>query len=313
MEGLFPVVPTPLHEDEAFDEKGFAALLDALLQKGFHGFTILGSNSEAPYFSLEEKVKILDAAAKQLNGKIQWIAGTGCMGTAETTELTKYAHKAGASACLVALPTYYSLSFESVYNHYKTVSEKSGSPVLFYNFPACTRLALAVPQVIKICELDGIIGMKATILNVKTIKAQIQGIKKKPFYAFSGTTYLLSEAVRLGGAGAICPVPLLMPEVSLSLYDAVKGNDGNKIQIFEKKIFQTLRLFSKNASPAAAKMFKLMANFGVLPEVSATAPQAMLKEFLRLSGIPVTAKVRSPLPQLTEEQKVLVKKLFNQL
>lgn len=313
LSGIFPVVPTPLNEDESFDEKGFEALLSWSLEKKFHGLTVLGSNGEGPYFSPEEKARVFDSAARILNGKLPWLAGTGTIGTRETVELSRYALKAGAAACLISLSTFYPLSFERVYHHYKTVAEKSGAPVLYYNYPACTRIQLSVPQMIKLCECDGIVGIKETLLNLKIIRAHIDGVKKKPFFVFSGTSYLMPEVMRMGGAGAICPIPLLEPEFSIALYDAVKNSDSVKTAVLEKEIFRTLPLFSKNASPAAGKMLKRLAALGLAPDSTAGSAQAMLKEFLRLYGILMTARVKSPLPQLAPEQKILVKQVFGAL
>lgn len=311
--GIFPVMPTPLNDDESFDEKGFKAMLDFFVNKGFHGFTILGSNGEGPYFSAEEKAEIFDAAAQCLNGKAPWIAGTGGLTTAETLEVSRHAHKTGASACLVSLPTFYNVPFENIYRHYKTLGEKSGAPIMLYNYPLCTHIKLTVQQVIQIGECDGVVGIKDTLLNLKTIKAHIDGVRQKPFYVFSGTSYLMPEVVKKGGAGVICPVPLLEPEFTVSLYAAVKNGDAGKVKSLEEKLFQTLPLFVKNASTGKGKMLKKLAHLGLAPEAAADSVHAMLKEFLRLSGIPVTAKVRSPLPQLTEEQKQRVKTLYEKL
>lgn len=313
LEGIFPVMPTPLNDDESFDEKGFKAMLDFFMGKGFHGFTILGSNGEGPYFTAEEKAKIFDATGKHLNGKLPWIAGTGGLTTTETLEVSQRAHKAGAAACLVSLPTFYKIPYEDIYKHYKILGEKSGAPVMLYNYPLCTHITLSVPQVIKIGECDGIVGIKDTLLNLKVIKAHIDGIKKKTFYVFSGTSYLMPEVVKMGGAGVICPVPLLEPEFTVALYGAVKNGDAGKVKGLEEKLFQTLPLFVKNASTGKGKMLKKLARLGLAPEAAADSVHAMLKEFLRLSGIPVTAKVRSPLPQLTEEQKQRVKTLYETL
>ena len=123
----------------------------------------------------------------------------------------------------------------------------------------------------------------------------------------------MPEVIKAGGAGTICPVPLLVPKFSLALYEAAKNNDTPKIRALEKNIFRTLPLFSKNASPLAGKMLKILANLGLAPESTGGSAQALLKEFLRLCGIPITARVRSPLPQLTGEQKTLVKKVFDKL
>ncbi len=309
--GLFPVVPTPLHEDESFDNQGFKALLDQFIDCGFHGFTILGSNGEGTYFSKEEKVKIINTASEHLGRKANWIAGTGSLSTRETVELTDHAYKAGAAACLVTLPTFFSLKFDDIYDHYKKTTEKTGSPVLFYNYPACTGINLSVKEVIRLSECEGIVGIKETILNMKTIRAHIRRVKKKPFSVFAGTSYFMAETLKAGGAGVICPVALLQPENTIALYNAIRENDTKEIVQRENTLFKTLPLFTGKSLPSAGYILKTLANLGLAPEATGGSAQAMLKELLRLSGIPITSRVRSPLPQLTAQQKKHARRLYD--
>ena len=42
-DGVFPVVPTPLGEDESLDLEGLASLVDHYARAGCHGVVVLGS------------------------------------------------------------------------------------------------------------------------------------------------------------------------------------------------------------------------------------------------------------------------------
>jgi len=74
-EGILPVLPTPLNEDETIDYRGLCHLVDFFIAAGMHGLVVLGSGGEYPYFTLEEKVSIARAAADACGGRVPLIAG----------------------------------------------------------------------------------------------------------------------------------------------------------------------------------------------------------------------------------------------
>ena len=48
--GVYPVVPTPLKEDESLDLAGLEHLVEYYIIEGCHGLLILGSGGESPIF-----------------------------------------------------------------------------------------------------------------------------------------------------------------------------------------------------------------------------------------------------------------------
>ena len=57
--GVYPVVPTPLKDDERLDLAGMEHLVEYYITEGCHGLLILGSGGESPYFSIDEKSTIV--------------------------------------------------------------------------------------------------------------------------------------------------------------------------------------------------------------------------------------------------------------
>lgn len=64
--GVYPVVPTPLKEDESLDLAGAEHLVEYYITEGCHGLLILGSGGESPYFSLDEKCSVVETVAQKV-------------------------------------------------------------------------------------------------------------------------------------------------------------------------------------------------------------------------------------------------------
>jgi len=313
--GVYPVIPTPFLDNEEIDFKGLENILEYALEKKFQGVLILGSNGEAPYLSLAEKVRIIKTASEVLKNKINLIVGTGSFSTQETLELTKIAKAENATAALIILPIFYPLTFYNVYAHYRYLAKESKLPIMYYNFPACSHLNLSNQEIVKLSMIEGMVGIKESILNLKDIKYHLENNYSESFSVFSGTTYLFSEVMRLGGAGVICPVALLTPEPVLKIFELLIKDRNANIEIYEKEIFKTLPLMGKiiGNTNLSRKLLKFAAKAGIPLSATGGAPQALFKEALRLQGIAIKSKVRKPLPQLSHKGKSLVEKVVQSL
>jgi hypothetical protein len=75
--GIYPVVPTPLLDDESFDARTMGHLIDHYVETGCHGLVVLGSGGELPCFTAAEKITILETALDAARGRIPIIAGCG--------------------------------------------------------------------------------------------------------------------------------------------------------------------------------------------------------------------------------------------
>lgn len=312
LSGVYPVIPTPFTNNDELDLKALQNILEYALEKNFSGVLILGSNGEAPYLTWEEKVKIINTTAKVLKGKMNFIVGGGSFSTKETLTLTKIAKKEGATAALIILPVFYPLTFHNVYAHYYHLTKESNLPIMYYNFPACSHLNLTNREIVQLSLLEGMVGIKESILNLNNIKFHIKHSLKETFSVFSGTSYLFSEVIRLGGDGVICPIALLLPEASLKIFEILSKNKQGNIDKYEKTIFKTLPLMGKviGNPELSKKLLKFAAKVGLPLSATGSSPQALLKEALRLLGIPLKPRVRKPLPQLSNKGKELVENVM---
>ena len=262
-------------------------MTDHFIDQGAHGLVVLRSNGEYPYLSDEEKKQLIDAVVDQAKGRVAVVAGTGYMGTDQTIALTKYARDTGADGAMIALPIYYQLSFEDVRRHFERISREAGLPILYYNFPDATGLKLTPAQIAELAEIEQIVGVKETIPDIDEIGELCELMKGKPFSVLSGTALNLMPVMERGGCGAIGVLPNLIPKESAEFYNALKGGDSDKANELMGFLFKFMPLMT--ASPA---------------------PHSIMKESLRQLGHPISAKVKDPLPPLTDEHKELITRVL---
>ena len=79
---------TFINEEEKFNPQAYTEFIDHLIKAGVKGIFPLGTNGEFYAFSQEEKIEIIRTAVKAVDGRVPVYAGTGCVTTKETIELS---------------------------------------------------------------------------------------------------------------------------------------------------------------------------------------------------------------------------------
>jgi 4-hydroxy-tetrahydrodipicolinate synthase len=283
-QGVYPVVFTPLTPDHAVDVSALQKSLDHLIQKGVHGLLILGSNGESPYLTDAERKEVITASMEASKGRVPVVVGTTYMGTDQTLELGSFARKAGADALLSALPIYYPLEEEDVFHHYQVLSERLDMPILYYNFPMATNLTLSPEQIHRLSSIPNIRGVKESIADLSEVEALVSLTRDTSFDVLSGTSINFFFALQSGAHGVICPLANLIPETLVSLWDSFHKGEMKEAQEKQFSFPELVTIFA-----------------------STMRPHAMMKEAMRLLGHDMTPVVKSPLPQLTDEQKGFVR------
>ncbi len=283
-QGVYPVVFTPLTTDGAIDVPALQKTVEFLIDKGVHGLLILGSNGESPFLTDAERRQVITASTEACSGRIPVLVGTTYMGTDQTLELGAFARKAGADALLSALPIYYPLEEEDVFDHYRVLSERLDMPILYYNFPMATHLTLSPEQIHRLSTIPNIRGVKESIADLDELAGLVELTRDTSFDVLTGTSINFFFALQSGAHGVICPLANLIPDTLVSLWDAFHEGDRKKAEEIQFSFPELVTIFA-----------------------STMRPHAMMKEAMRLLGHDMTPVVKSPLPQLTDEQGEFVR------
>jgi 4-hydroxy-tetrahydrodipicolinate synthase len=216
---LITAMVTAFDEQGSIDYKQTKKLALALLNSGSEGLVVSGTTGESPTLSREEKLRLFaevkSAAGKQ--GAV--IAGTGNYNTAESLELTKEAERIGVDACLLVVPYYNKPTQEGLYQHFKTIAQGTSLPCILYNVPARTVTNLSAETVIRLSQIENIIGIKEASGNFEQVSRIISGARKG-FRVWSGNDGDTLPILALGGYGVISVVSHLVGKQIRAMMDS---------------------------------------------------------------------------------------------
>lgn len=283
-EGIFTVLVTAYDEKGKIDRKAMEEMTRFQIRSGVHGLVVLGSYGECPYLRPDLKKAAMEAVLEACSGSLPVIVGVNERGTESALDMALYAKRVGADGLLVALPLFYPLEEEAVFRHYETLCREVDLPVLYYHFPSHTHLVLTPQQIARLGNIRNLVGAKETIFKTGEIKELVEA-SSEDFSVFTGICFNLTKTMAVGACGAICPLPNVIPQTTVRLYEALRRGDAEMAAFLQGEVNKLLPLVGGSATP-----------------------HALMKEALRLLGHPLRPEVKPPLPPLTSDQAVLVKK-----
>ena len=245
------------------DEETYIKIINFHLENGTNGLVPAGTTGESPTLSHKEHEKVIELCINESKGKIPVIAGTGSNSTSESISLTKYAEDAGADAALVVTPYYNKPTQEGLYQHYKSINDNCGIPVIIYNIPGRSVIDMSVDTMARLFELKNIVGVKDATGDLNRVD---QSLKKmgEEFIQLTGEDGNAFEFNKRGGVGCISVTANVAPKLCSEMQKFSKSSSDNEIKEAERidNLLQPLHkslFIESNPSPVkyAAKLIGL--------------------------------------------------------
>ena len=199
---LITAMVTPFDEEGKVDYGQARELARACLKSGSDGIVLSGTTGESPTLTHDEELKLYTEVKEAIGNTGSLIAGTGSNSTAEAIEATQSAEDAGVDACLLVTPYYNKPPQEGLYQHFKHIAESTKLPCILYNVPGRTVASLASETVIRLSQIDNIIGIKEASGNLEEIAKIISG-SRKGFRLWSGNDNDVLPLLSMGSYGVI--------------------------------------------------------------------------------------------------------------
>ncbi len=228
--GVWAPAVTPLDQDLSPDPDRFVALLRWLLEVGCHGVVVFGTTGEAPSFSVDERIALLDAALEAGLPADRLIVGTGCPALTDTVRLTADAVGRGCAGVLVVPPYYFKEpSEDGVFAGYSELVERVGTADLrlyLYHFPRLSCVSITHGLIARLRD-----RFPGVVAGVKDSSGDWQGtrgyLERFPDLAiFPGTEVLQFQALSAGGAGCITATANVNAHGLRSAFDAWCDEDA---------------------------------------------------------------------------------------
>jgi dihydrodipicolinate synthase len=191
---------TPFDAEGKVDYRQAKKLACFLLDSGSDGVVVSGTTGESPTLSREEKLRLFAEIKSAIANRGPVVAGTGNYSTKESQELTKEAEKVGVDACLLVVPYYNRPTQQGLLEHFKAIAQATTLPCIIYNVPSRTVANIAADTVIKLSQIDNIIGIKEASGKLGQVAEIVQGARDD-FLVYSGNDNDTLPILALGGWG----------------------------------------------------------------------------------------------------------------
>lgn len=148
--GVWPILPTPFHDDESLDRESLARVVRFMAETGMDGVTVLGVLGEANRVTDAEREAVIRTAVEAAAGKLAVAVGATHPGTAATIAHCRTAEALGADAVMISPSREPAPSDEKVAAYFRRVGEASGLPIVLQDHPASSQVFMSVPLLLRI-------------------------------------------------------------------------------------------------------------------------------------------------------------------
>ena len=294
LNGVFPALVTPFDADGAVDEKALRRLVSRLVKASVHGLVPIGGTGEYAALSQRERILVVETVVNEAAGRVPVIAGVLSPGFEDACEAARDFAKAGADALMVITPFYVTGTQAGIASYFRRFKERSALPVLLYEIPGRTNVALQAETVQELAEDGTIIGMKYSSYDVPQFIRVIAHAGER-IAVLSGEEPLFATHVAIGARGGVLTTANLLPEKWIEIFEDARRGDLPAALKKQERLDPLMRAVFAETNPGPFR--HLMEQAGepcgrprlpLLPPAESTKA-ALENAFAQIGGSPVSA------------------------
>jgi 4-hydroxy-tetrahydrodipicolinate synthase len=246
-----------------------------------------GTGGEAPTTSDREKADLVRAVVDAVGDRAHVVAGVGTNDTAHTLELAAAAEKAGADGLLAVTPYYSRPPQAGLLEHFRTLADATGVPVMLYDIPHRSGTAIASETLLRLAEHPRIVAVKDAKSDL-VASAQVMAASDLAYY--SGDDALTLPLLSIGAVGVVgTSTHFCGPEARALVEAALAGDPAQALRLHRRLLPIFTGIFATQGAILVKAGLELQGR-GVggvrLPLVPATPEQcAALAEALEAAGL----------------------------
>jgi 4-hydroxy-tetrahydrodipicolinate synthase len=282
LRGVLPAIPTPVHADDTIDVAATRTLIAYLLQQGIDGLVPLGGTGEYGALSRAERAKMAALCVEAVGGRVPVVPGVLDPGYHDAMASGRAFADAGVDALMVVTPYYTNPTQAGVRDYFLRFADESPLPILIYEIPYRTRVAIQPEVLHELSRHERIIGMKACNTDMYHFLRVMAGVDDS-FAVLSGEDSLFPLHLAAGARGGIVVTATLLPRAWRAIYELATAGRTAEALAAHRELIPLMDMAFAETNPGPMK--SVMDLIGVdAPAMLAplVAPAADLQARLRI-------------------------------
>lgn len=278
---------TPFNKDLSVDKESLERIVNHVIEGGADFLVALGTTSEAPTLTAEEKETVVATILKANAGRLPVMLGMGGNNTQAVIEQIRRQDFQGIDGILSVVPYYNKPNQRGMKAHFEAIADASPVPVVLYNVPGRVGVNLQAATCVALAQHPNIIAVKEASGNLQQI---MEILRDKPagFDVLSGDDGITQPLMALGAQGVISVAANAYTIPFSNMMQAMREGHTDEALRLHYKMLRMNQLIFADGNPAGIKC--LMSHMGLCHNV-----------------------LRSPLVPVSENVQIDIEKEYNNI
>lgn len=265
LHGVIPPLVTPLRAPDELDVAVLERLMERILAGGVQGLFVLGSTGEGPSLSYRLRRELIERACRLVHRRVPVLVGISDTAFVESLTVARWAADAGADAVVAAPPYYLPAVQADLLRYVQRLAAASPLPLVLYNMPGLTKVALAPETVRQAMDHPRIVGLKDSSGSMSYLH-QVMRLRgpRTDWPVLVGDEETLPYALAAGASGGVHGGANVFPRLYTHLYAAVVSGDQARVRQLHALVVRFGELYRVGRPPESAGVLGIKCALAVL-------------------------------------------------
>jgi 4-hydroxy-tetrahydrodipicolinate synthase len=249
--GSLTALATPFR-DTSVDWAALSRLSERQTDRGTAALIVCGSTGEAAALILSEYARAVHTVAEAAAGRVPVIAGCTALATSAAVALGIEAVSSGADALLCAVPPYVKPTQEGIIAHVRAIAHATDLPVVLYDVPSRSGVAIADDTVARLHDAELIVGLKDATADLSR-PTRLRARCGDAFMQWSGDDATAPAYRAMGGIGCISVTANVAPALCALLHRAWDNSDLGRFAVLRDLLDPLHTVLFRESNPIPVK------------------------------------------------------------
>lgn len=270
---LIAAIGTPLTDGESLHIEGLEAHLTDQWNAGMAGVLVGGTMGAMQMLTDATYRSLVDHAIQFSCGRGEVMVGVGDTSLSRTLERIRFLNERSVDAIVVLTPYFFRFSQAELLAYFRTLADRSRTPVFLYDLPVLTKVGLEFDTVRELARHPQIRGIKCS--GDLGLARQLIDSVPPGFRVVVAQPHLVDVLLHHGIRHHLDGVFSLAPTWAKAIQRAAEAQDWEAAAVSQKRLSSLLSVLQKYG---VFPTFSLLANARQIPGNFMPAPFASLSE-----------------------------------